>query len=129
MQNTQTGLIGQAQVTLPGGYCTVYVPIIKTSGQTGIQLSVQFTDGTYFYTSTGSMNLDELDPFQTIPVTDASNQTVQVDSFPAMVYPFVCYSAAQKTLTLKVSRSIGSGSCFVGYPVVLTGACSWFITQ
>lgn len=126
----QTGFISQAQVTLLGGYCTVYIPVIKYAGASGIQLVVQFTDGTNIYNSTGSMNLDELlGNYQSAQPFSENNESTTVESFPAMVYPFVCYSAAPKTLTLKVSRSLGTGSVFVGYPVVLKGACSWFITQ
>lgn len=125
--SAQTGFVGQAQVTLLAGYSTVYFPIIKSSGANSISFSVQFTDGYHVYTSTGSMNLNDLESYQFITIQDGA-EFATIESFPAMVYPFVCYSSVPRTLTVRVNRG-GSGNAFVGHPVVLPGACSWFITQ
>jgi hypothetical protein len=124
-------LVGQAQISLPPGYSTVYIPLYKR-GSGSTQLTVQFTNGTQIYSSTGSMNLSDLENYQVIQITNpiaGSNESANIPCFPAMVYPFVCRSNTLKTLTVKIYRSSGACPVTVGHPVVLPWACSWFLTQ
>ena len=73
----------------------------------------------------------DIDSYQMITVNEDGGQSATIESFPAMVYPFVCYSSVQRALTVRVNRntSSGNGNVFIGHPVLLLGACSWFITQ
>jgi hypothetical protein len=49
--------------------------------------------------------------------------------YPAMIYPVVCYSSTARTITVELSRTDSNGTISFGRPIVLPGACSWFITQ
>lgn len=76
-----------------------------------------------------------------MPMSDfpnVQNITINGDAFypaltntyyPAMVYPFVVRCNGPKTLQMRFNRNYAGGSVYIGHPVVLKGACSWFITS
>lgn len=149
--NSQAGIIGDANVVLPGGYCTVYFPIIKSSGTFAANTQFNITwkqSGRPDY-AFGYFGADEFPdsriaaPFNTVnpnpitgiytdlfggnPYTAAAIPAQSV--FSAMVFPIVCYSTGQQTVTIRLSRNIGGGFVSLGRPIVLRQACSWLSNQ
>ena len=49
--------------------------------------------------------------------------------YTAMVYPVVCRASTTRTVTVQLTRNRSGVGAWLGRPVVLPGACSWFITQ
>ena len=135
--SSSPGVVGTAQVTLLAGYSTVYIPVSNGDINANSQFFVEFSDGISAYIYAGQMNLQDIGGTQSISINVADGTSLDQNDpnvvtqtyYPAMVYPFVCWTSQQKTLTLRVNRTIGSGNAFIGPPVVLKGVCSWFITQ
>jgi hypothetical protein len=44
-----------------------------------------------------------------------------------MVYPVVCYASTSRQVNVQLSRNIAGTQMWLGRPIVLPGACSWFI--
>jgi hypothetical protein len=153
--NNSAGVIGEVDVVIPGSpsnpYFTLYFPIIKSSGTFAPNTRFDIT-----WIKTGQPNYDfgyfnadefpdsrlaaSINPVNPNPVSaiytdlfggDAyTASTIPAQSiFSAMVFPVVCYSTAQQTVTIRLSRNIGGGFVSLGRPVVFRQACSWLSNQ
>jgi len=124
--STSQGLAGSASVSLPQGFSTVYFPVIKTMGTFDLatQFSVQWVRYDGAICNQGLMPLSD---FQDSGVYSYNgyNQTI----YAAMVYPVVCYASTARTVTVRLFRNLSGVGAWLGRPIVLAGACSWFITQ
>jgi hypothetical protein len=125
VSNTQSGVIGTTSVQLPKNWSTVYFPIIKNMGSfpTATQISVR-----WIRPSDGAVHdrgfLDMRDFYDSGVYTyNGINQSV----YSAMVFPVVCYASAARTVNVRLSRNLSGPEVWVGRPIVLPGACSWFI--
>ena len=124
--STQQGTVGTASVELPSGYSTVYFPVIKTMGtfDPATQFNVQWVRQDGAIRNHGLLALSD---FQDSGVFNYNgyNQTI----YAAMVYPVVCYASTPRTVTVRLTRNRSGVGAWLGRPIVLPGACSWFITQ
>jgi hypothetical protein len=138
--NSQAGIIGETTIDLPGGYSTVYFPVIKASGTfaANTQFNVtwrksgrpdyvfgyfgadEFPDTTIFNQIRYNFNTGVYGSLVNIP-----SQTI----YSSMIFPVVCYSALPQTVTVRLSRNISGASVSLGRPIVLRQACSWLSNQ
>ncbi|OGO28268.1 MAG: hypothetical protein A2Z16_11655 [Chloroflexi bacterium RBG_16_54_18] len=49
--------------------------------------------------------------------------------YAAMVIPVVCYASTERTVTVRLTRNHSGVGAWLGRPIVLPIACSWFIQQ
>jgi len=116
---------------LPAGYSTVFFAVIKAVGNffvppiqnSGINFKWIRSDG--YNTYRGGMSLLDFEDTRTIPIDDYGDYP----TFSAMVYPVVCYTSVARTLTVELYRSLTGPGVWLSRPIVLSGVCSWFITQ
>jgi hypothetical protein len=124
--STSQGIAGTASVSLPPGYSTVYFPVIKTMGTFDpyTQINVRWVRSDGAIKDQGVMSLSD---FQDSGVFAyyGYNQSI----YTAMVYPVVCKASTARTVTVQLSRNLTGPGAWLGRPIVLPGACSWFITQ
>jgi hypothetical protein len=151
-QNVPDGC-GYAVITLKPGYSTVYFPFIKaTTGSifpTSTQINMKWepfpnpgvNPPTPFvnpiqwgYIDMGefpeSTTFQDYNPAKFDPShiqTWKRNQPVN----SAMISPVVCFNASNADRNVKVilNRNLAGPALWIGRPIVLSGACSWHITQ
>ncbi len=128
VSSTQSGVVGSASVNLPSGYSTVYFPIIKNMGafSAGTQINIRWirpSDGAVH--DRGTMDMHDFSDSEIIYEYYGYSQY----TYAAMVYPVVCYASSARTVTVQLSRNISGTQIWLGRPIVLPEACSWFITQ
>ncbi len=127
VSSTQSGVVGSASINLPSGYSTVYFPIIKNMGAftAGTQINIRWirpSDGAVH--DRGFMDMRDFSNSGIYYYYGLTQYT-----YAAMVYPVVCYASTARTVTVQLSRNISGTQIWLGRPIVLPGACSWFITQ
>ena len=125
VSNTWAGVVGSASLNLPAGYSSVYFPVIKADpgSFSTTTLSIRWLRGNQSY-DFGSMALNDFQDTGTYTWGNYSS-----NAYSAMMYPVVCYSAGGQTINVQISRTIGGTGLWLGRPIVLKGACSWFVTQ
>jgi hypothetical protein len=124
---TTQGTVLEANVSLPAGWSTVYFPVIKNPGQfnQSTQFAIQWVHPGGSILSHGVISMAEFsDSLETFYYNDIS-QVV----YPAMIIPAVCYASASRTVKVRLTRNLTGLGAYIGRPIALPVACSWFITQ
>lgn len=133
--NTQAGPVSTAVVSLYPGYSTVYFPVIKGEGAFGnTEFRLRWIrtpgggtipgDGAIY--DHGSMMLADIEDSGWITYSNYAGTI-----YSTMVYPVVLWnpSTTYVALTVEISRTANGPLAWLGRPVGLKGACSWFINQ
>jgi hypothetical protein len=130
-----------ARVSLPPGWSTIYFPVIKDFGDM-IGDQVRFEIWTHIGgpegpdVMLGEMRMvdfpDSVDDHPVAPVYPLSATTQDV--YSAMIFPVVCHSVnvtpTLVTITIKrFHNATNDDTVWLGRPIVLEKACSWFIEQ
>jgi hypothetical protein len=133
-----SGVIGETTVDLPGGYSTVYFPVIKSFGTfaAGTRFNVTWRKSGkpdyqfgYFEPSEFPDSRSITQIWSDVPGPYGQHTIPAQTIYSSMIFPVVCYSATPQTITVRLSRNIGGTSVSLGRPVVLRHACSWLTNQ
>ena len=143
--NSLAGVIGETTIDLPGGYSTVYFPIIKSFGTFALNTQIIATwrktgrpDYVFGYFGAESSLTTEFPDAKNVTQIwsdipgpyNLSPHTIPAQTiYSSMIFPVVCYSASPQTVTVRLSRNIGGAYVSLGRPVVLRQACSWLNNQ
>lgn len=135
--NKDAGYVGglSAPVSLKAGFNTVYIPIIKenVSGYpSNTQLSVNWTSGQTWSIYHGYIDLSSVGG-RTFPESKnwtIPNQSPNFDNtilmYSAALIPAVCYAGADMTVNVNIYRNISGPYVWIGRPISIPQACSWF---
>jgi hypothetical protein len=126
--NTQSGVIGDASVTLPAGYSTVYFPIIKDIGTfpTNTQFFMRWIRSDNAICDRGYMDMGD---FQDSAIYYGWNEIPTQYTYAAMIFPVTCLSSSARTVTVRINRNLSGPQVWLGRPIALPGVCSWFWNQ
>jgi hypothetical protein len=125
--NNQSGVVGRRTVYLPAGFSTVYFPVLKTNGtfSAGNQFSMHWIRGDGAVCNYGWMDMCD---FADSRVYYNYQGYPEQWAYSAMIYPVVCYSSQpNRPVTVEIRRNFSGPGVYLGRPIVLPGACSWFM--